>query len=81
MINITLSEAEAVDILTAIGGRLPGKRRLGEGFTGNQRLALRTRLEAALSRHALIACYQSGQMSEEQWQAHVKEDAGLADGS
>ena len=49
MSRIELSPAEIRDLITAIGGKLPDKRVLGEGFTGNQRLALRARLEAIVS--------------------------------
>jgi hypothetical protein len=28
---------------------------------------------------ALIACYRSGQISERQWQAHLRDEPGLAD--
>ncbi len=43
--TIDLTREQLADIIVALGGRLPAKRVLGEGFTGLQRLELRQMLE------------------------------------
>jgi len=46
MIHLTLTDTELLDILIALGARTPGTR---SGLSGNDRLALRAKLEAYLS--------------------------------
>lgn len=48
MIPVTLTPAQIADIIVSLGGKLPPKRVLGEGFTGLQRLELRQMLEGLL---------------------------------
>jgi hypothetical protein len=64
---MTLTQHELTHLITLTGGRLPGKRSLGVGLTGQGVIALRGKLESLLRNEQLRDCYLSGQMSEAEY--------------